>query len=257
MAMYRSAYDLKGFYNGKVGSVVKRILRERVRDMWPDVHGLSVMGCGYAVPILKIFHGEAERVVAMMPVAQSAHHWPSEAKNLVCLSEEQELPFENASIDRIILVHHVEYCEQLRPALEEVWRVLKANGRLLVIVPNRRGLWARADWSPFGQGTPYTSSQITNFLHDNRFVHERTEQALFLPPLKFSLALRSASVLEVVGRRFLPFMAGVFMVEASKQLYARAVPGGGSRVTVRDRGMLPGRAMPVPQGFSSPRQQEH
>lgn len=249
--MYRSAYDLKGFYNGRIGRVAQRILRERVRDIWPDAHGLSVMGCGYAVPYLQIFHAEAERVFAIMPEAQSAHHWPSEEKNLVCQGQELALPFENASIDRVILVHYLEYCEQLRPALEEIWRVLKANGRLLVIVPNRRGLWTRADWSPFGQGTPYTASQITWFLHDNRFVHERTEQALFMPPLKFSPVLKSAAVLESIGRRFLPFMGGVFMVEASKQLYARATPGSGSRVPARS--VLPGRVMPIPQGFSTPR----
>jgi SAM-dependent methyltransferase len=246
--MYRSAYDLKAFYNSRAGRVVRRVLQQRIREFWPDVHGMRVMGCGYAVPYLRIFREEAERVFALMPAGQGAHGWPQDGRNLVCLSEEPELPLENSSVDRILLVHDLEFTEFLRPSLEEIWRVLKANGRLLVIVPNRAGLWARADWSPFGKGTPYSASQICFYLHDNMFVHERTEEALFMPPLKYSLALKSAGAFERVGRTILPFMAGVHMVEASKQLFGSVDRGAKSRVIVRGRGFLP---RPVSQGAGS------
>lgn len=215
---------------------------------------MRVLGCGYATPYLRAFHGEAERVLAVMPAAQGAHQWPAgkqkgeKERNLVCLSEEAELPFENSSIDRILLVHHLEFSESLQPFLEEIWRVLKADGRILVIVPNRSGLWARADWSPFGQGTPYNASQITYYLHDNGFVHERTQEALFLPPLKMTLLLKSARWLERFGPMILPFVSGVHIVEASKQVFARVDRGSRSRVKIRGRGSFVGR--PVPQGFS-------
>ena len=42
-----------------------------------------------------------------------------------------------------------------------MWRVLAPSGRVIV-VPNRRGPWARADNTPFGHGRPYSRSQITN-----------------------------------------------------------------------------------------------
>jgi SAM-dependent methyltransferase len=246
--MYRSAYDLKAFYNGKVGRVVRRVLQDRIRAFWPDTRGMRIMGCGYAVPYLRIFKEESERVFALMPAGQGAHHWPQEGseKNLVCLAEESEIPVESSSIDRILLIHDLEYSEFLRGTLEEIWRVLKPDGRVLVVVPNRGGLWAHADWSPFGQGTPYSASQIYHYLHDNMFVHERTEEALFLPPLKFSLLLKSAGIFEKFGRLIVPFMAGVHMVEASKQLYATAGRDSGTRVRVRGRGFIP---RPVPQGF--------
>lgn len=251
--MYRSVYDLKAFYNGRIGRVVRRVLQERIRDFWPDLHDLRLMGCGYAVPYMRMFREETERCFAVMPAGQGAHVWPQngtrDEENCVALSEAAELPFETNSIDRVLMIHDIEFSEFLKPSLQEVWRILKSNGRLLVIVPNRAGFWARADWSPFGQGTPYSASQIEFYLRDNLFVHERTEGALFVPPLKYSVFLKSAKLFENFGKNYAPFLAGVYIVEASKQLYATVDRGGGSRVHVRGRGIFAPR--PVPQTFRS------
>ena len=51
--------------------------------------------------------------------------------------------------DRILLVHMLEWSEKPLDLLHELWRVLAPNGRLLLVVPNRRGLWARVDIKPF------------------------------------------------------------------------------------------------------------
>lgn len=248
--MYRSVYDLKAFYNGRLGRMAQRILRARIESFWPEVRHMRIMGCGYAVPYLHGFLGEAERVFAVMPAGQGADTWPNDSGaghgNLVCLAEEGELPVESNSIDRILLVHTLEYSELLESALQEIWRVLKSDGRVLVIVPNRSGLWARADRTPFGHGTPYSARQIIYYLQDNKFVHERNEEALFMPPVNHNLILSSASFLERIGRKYWPFVCGVHMVEASKQLYARSTPHSGTRVAVRGRNFIP---RPVPKGY--------
>ena len=248
--MYRSAYDLKAFYNTKVGRMVRRVLQERIREFWPETHNLRVLGCGYATPYLRMFMEGSERVFSIMPAAQGAHHWPyspqGDERNLVGLAEGAELPLESNSIDRVLLIHSLEFAEHLQQNLAEIWRVLKSNGRLLVIVPNRSGFWARADWSPFGQGTPYSAAQIIHYLRDNQFTHERTEKALFMPPLKFAPLLKSAGFFENTGRKYFPFGCGVHMVEATKQVYAKAGPGAGAKVTVRRRSFSP---RPVPGGI--------
>jgi SAM-dependent methyltransferase len=244
-----SAYDLKAFYNSKIGRIVRRILRERILEFWPDLKGLEVMGHGYALPYLRMYEETAQRIGCLLPDKLGAHHWPPHGKNLTLLGDCANLPFENNSLDRILMIHSLEFSDCTQADLQEIWRVLRGNGRLLIMVPNRSGLWARADWSPFGQGTPFSVSQLTHHLRSNLFIHERTEEALFMPPYKSTLLLKSAGAFEYTGKTFLPFAAGVHMIEASKQLYARSDSGGGSKVPVGRRRLVTGRPVLAPEGF--------
>lgn len=249
--MYRSVYDLKMFYNSPAGEMARKVISSRIKSLWPQTKGMSIMGCGYAVPFLEPFIEESERVIAMMPRGQGADHWPREGKNIVFLSDEDRLPLPNCSMDRVLIVHHLECCEHLQMTLRECWRVLKPNGCLMVIVPNRTGIWARADWSPFGQGSPFSLSQICFYLRDNLFVQERSIGALYTPPIRFKVVLRSAAVIEHMGRHVLPFMAGVHIVEATKQLYAGVdKTGSGSQVYARPRRMLGMPPSAIPQTFT-------
>ncbi len=240
--MYRAAYDLKEFYLTPQGRVVRRVLQKRISEFWPETNNMRIMGCGYAVPYLREFFDSAERVIALSPAGQGTHFWPQklpEEKNLTFLSEEGEIPIENASIDRILMVHNMEFSEMLGTYMDEIWRILKSNGRLLIIVPNRAGFWARADETPFGQGTPYSAGQVAHFLREHNFTHERTEEALFVPPHAGRFFLRSAPIFEKYGRMFAPLIAGVHMVEAGKQVFATLDKGTRAKVTVRGRGILP------------------
>ena len=113
--------------------------------------------------------------------------------------------------------------------LREVWRVLASGGRLLVVVPNRRGLWARMDTTPFGYGRPYSRSQIIQLLRETWFTPTGWSEALFVPPIGRGWFLRFAPAWERTGSTvFTPF-AGVHIVEASKQVY-RPIPARRERV---------------------------
>jgi len=232
--MVPTAYDLRSFYKTFGGRIVRKLIREKLVTMWPDVKGLRLLGCGYAVPFLKPYM-ESERTAAVMFSGQGMHHWPEDADNLTCFCDETDLPFETNSVDRIVLVHSLEFTGLLKPAFEELWRVLKSNGRILIVVPNRRGLWARAEWTPFGRGTPYSGTQVEEFLRENLFIPERTERALFIPPFKSQTLLRSASFWEKIGRMICPAMGGVLFVEASKQIYA----GTGKRIAQENTKIAP------------------
>jgi len=107
--------------------------------------------------------------------------------------------------------------------LREVWRVLNAGGRLMAVVPNRRGLWARMDTTPFGHGRPYSRSQIVQLLRDAWFTPTSWGEALFVPPIARGWFLRSSAAWERTGVALWSPFAGVHIVEATKQVY-RAAP---------------------------------
>lgn len=243
--MHTDIVDLREFYQSSLGQVARRMIRRRLRLLWPDVRGQIVLGVGYATPFLRPFRAEADRVMAVMPAGQGVTFWPKEGPGLVALAEEGDLPFADMSVDRVILVHGLEGTEQLRPMMREIWRVLAGGGRLLVVVPNRRGLWARADWTPFGHGFPYSSSQLKQVLRDTMFVPERSAHALFIPPLRSRFLLTTAPAWEEVGERWFKAFAGVTMIEASKQIFAGVTRRTVQPVKRRLIVPLPGGAAPA------------
>ena len=112
--------------------------------------------------------------------------------------------------------------------------MLDGGGRLLAVAPNRRGIWARVDRTPFGHGHPYSTSQLSRMLRDNQFVPEQVARALYIPPTRSRFLLKSATAWERVGSQLFDRFAGVVMIEASKQLYQIAA----ARRQVRRRPML-------------------
>ena len=217
--MRQDVVDLRDFYTTRLGQVARRMIRRRVRASWPDTAGMRVLGIGYAPPYLRTFRDSAERVMAVMPASQGVLHWPASGPGLVCLAEEEELPFEDATFDRIIMVHALETSEQVRGLLREAWRVMAGNGRLLAVVPNRRGIWARLERTPFGHGHPYSPPQLNRLLRECMFTPIQSKAALYVPPSRRRAVLSAAPAVENIGGRWLPALAGVLVVEAGKQIY--------------------------------------
>ena len=146
--------ELRRFYEGPLGRAAGLVLAERVRRRWPALGGMQVLGLGYAPPLLDGLDGGAAPMLAAMPAGQGALRWPAENRCRTVLTEEDALPFPDLAFDRVLLAHDVETSDHLAGRLREVWRILAAEGRLMVVAPSRRGLWARFEHTPFGHGRP-------------------------------------------------------------------------------------------------------
>jgi SAM-dependent methyltransferase len=215
--------DLRNFYAHRLGTVARHFVGRGIRQRWSDTHGLRVLGIGYAIPYLGVFRDEAERCLAFMPSTQGVVKWPTQRPTLAALIEESDLPLPDAAVDRVMLVHALEMTQDAMGLLREVWRVLASGGRLLAVVPNRRGLWARMDTTPFGHGRPYSRSQITHLLRETWFTPVSWSEALYVPPIDRGWFLRTAIAWERAGATISAPFAGVHIVEATKQVY-RAIP---------------------------------
>jgi SAM-dependent methyltransferase len=215
--------DLRDFYGHRLGTVARHFVGRSIRKRWTDLREQRVLGLGYATPYLGLFREEAERCLAFMPAAQGVVKWPTARPALASLVDEFELPLPDNAVDRVLLVHSLEMSHDPVALLREVWRVLASGGQLLAVVPNRRGLWARMDTTPFGHGRPYSRSQTTALLRDAWFTPIAWDEALYIPPIPRGWFLRSARAWERAGAAISAPFAGVHIVEATKQIY-RALP---------------------------------
>lgn len=232
--MTSEVHGLAAFYASHRGDTAARLVAARLAALWPDLRRQSVLGLGWAAPYLRLWQAQATRCVALvpghMPGAQELQ--PSDTGCAAVLAEEEHLPFPDDSFDRVLLVHGLEAADNARRMLREVWRVLRDDGRLMLVVPNRVGMWAHFDRTPFGHGQPYSRGQIERLLSRHLFRAERQDAALFVPPYGLRLSAAAAPMLERCGRLLCPAIAGVVIVEAEKDMFA-ALPAGA--VAVRRR----------------------
>src|SRR5215472_8271587 len=215
--------DLREFYSRRLGIVARQMINRGIRERWSNAEGQRVLGIGYPTPYLGLFREDAERSIAFMPAAQGVLKWPTARPTLAALVDEFDMPLPEAAVDRVLLVHALEMSDDPEALLREVWRVLAPSGRMMAVIPNRRGVWTRTDKTPFGHGRPYSRSQITELLRQTWFTPTAWGEALFVPPVSGGWFLRSALAWERVGAAISLPVAGVHIVEATKQVY-RAIP---------------------------------
>ncbi len=244
--MHLDVLDLRNFYyRTRLGRAAQKAIRDKVVALWPPRAGETVVGFGFAVPLLRPWLAEARRVIGLMPGPQGVMPWPAGMPNVSVLCEETAWPLPNGSVDRLILLHGLEGSENPSAVLEECARVLAPEGRLLVIVPNRAGLWSRGDGTPFGFGRPYSASQLEAQLVRHGFSPERRLSALHLPPSETRFWLGTAEFWERHGGKIMPWRAGgVLMVEASRQVLSPRRGGLGAVVRAPLR-VLEGAVRPV------------
>ena len=239
--MHLFVTELRDFYETPLGGVARRLIRREIRNIWPNAKGQQIVGLGYAPPYLRTFLQRTE-VCAFMPAHQGVTMWPPEGPYKAALIDECNLPLPDSSVERVLMVHALEMSENGRDMLREAWRVLKPEGELLLIVPNRRGPWASPESTPFGHGRPYSRAQLEKLLTQTNFNPQSGHPALFMPPSHRSLLIRFAMAFGRTGARLWPAFAGVHIVCAKKQVY--------SGLLKEEKSRIPARLVPVPSAIS-------
>ena len=199
MVLRMDVVDLQEFYGSALGHASRRILAQRIRAHWGSMNGARVLGLGFATPYLDMVREEAQAVLGFMPAELGVSHWPAEGGSATALVDEIDLPLPDSSIDFALVVHGLELTQNLNDMLRELWRVLAPQGSVLFVVPNRRGMWARFDSTPFGHGQPFSRQQLTKMLREAQFSPSGWSEALFVPPIRRAFLVRSAVAWERMG----------------------------------------------------------
>lgn len=246
--MRRDVLELRAFYATPLGRMAQEAVARKVGEAWERARGLDVLGLGYATPYLAALD-QARRTVAAMPAGQGVELWPAGERNRAALAAEAALPFPNALFDRVLVVHGLEESESPAAMLAEARRVLAPSGRLVAAVASRRGLWSRADATPFGHGRPFTRTQLETLVREAGLEPVAWSRALYAPP--HELFAGWAEGLEQFGSRLAAPTAGLILLEAVKQTFSPR-PRGAKAPAHAPRLLRPAPA-PAPVGRASER----
>ena len=216
--------ELKEFYYGtELGQTTKELINKILdKKINTETDSLTV-GFGFACPFLesKIKDNDDKNFLLLMPNEQGVVSWPNKSKSVTALVDEVSWPVNTSAADLILISHGLEVSDNQDLLLQEVLRVLKDSGKLVILVPNRTGFWARSDSTPFGYGKPYSISQLTALLRKNQFQIESITPSLYGFPAKKGYLLKSLLLWEKVGKKLNSFfLGGLLVVEARKDVYA-------------------------------------
>jgi SAM-dependent methyltransferase len=224
--MFDDVTDFRNFYHTPLGRLVAAAIRPHIRSFWREPSSLETAFLGYGLP----FVDKGQKTVGLMQARRGAAVWPASGPVRSCLVDPRSLPVPDVQLDRLLLVHALEFEADPGDLLDECWRVLDGAGRLLVVVPNRRSIWVRRENNPLGHGQPYSGRQLRRLLEQHGFAPRSSRSTIFIPPVSNRLILRFAPAVERAGAIWWSALGGVLVVEAEKRLYA---PSGSRQVQRR------------------------
>lgn len=213
---------LRDWYRTPMGHMVRRIVQSYLNDFWPELAGKRVLVVGYGVPYVHLWGKETDVFLAMTG-KMGVMHWPESGKNRSLLTWSSELPFASESFDRVLLVHALEFADDELKTLAECTRVLKNDGRLMTVVPNRNGAWSRREVSPFARGKPFSASQLQRSFTKNNLLMTQSTFGLFVPPTPYQWIQRRSSAFEKAGNRWWAPFGGIVVAEGKKDLFSGTV----------------------------------
>lgn len=212
---------LRDWYRTPLGHTVRRTLQSHINELWPSLKGMRVLVLGYGEPYIGLWNKEGQIFCAMFG-HMGAFRWPENQKNRSLLTSE-DLPFFEGCFDRILIAHGLEFAHHDDALLSECQRVLKDDGEIILIVPNRSGAWSRVEVSPLARGRPYSSLQISKELKRRSFQVCESRYALYVPPSKNNFILRNAPKFERFGKFWRAPLGGIVIVRAKKDIFRGTV----------------------------------
>ena len=247
--MWPSSQSIADFYKTDLGQITLTSLTQAVLKHAPltpeqEPSTKIILGIGQSAPLLQAlsehnaFDNSSTKELDFLSLSLNslgAYSWPSEplaqqkdkagqhkAKlSLSAVAQGRALPFSDNSVDFIVMMHALEFSTSAPELMQEAQRILSDQGRLVLIVSNRMGLWSRSERSPFGYGSPYSFQQTYSLLQPlTQMKIKSVTGALYFPPHKTSYRMMLSKYIEHWNlswlRQALFMMAGVNILVIQK-----------------------------------------
>ena len=212
--------DLNKFYNSELGKKCIRIIQHKLEFFLNEANVLSSLGFGYIHPYLKNKNYESKISILSVPSANNEIKFFKNGYNASIKTDEQAFPFNDLQFDTVVLSHWLEFSDRLDLVISEIWRVLKGQGKIFLIIPNSFSFWGIQETTPFGKCRPFSKNQINELLLSNGFDEIKINFCIYFPPSNNKLILDNYKIIEYLGKIMFKNFGGVMLVEATKFNYA-------------------------------------
>lgn len=237
-----SPCPLNSWYQNPTGQLLLQEMRDELLpyiNVYPQKTILQ-LGC---LDLLKnLLNRRAPRRFTLCKPMTSSHD------SVSAWSDYYQLPIRDACIDLVIVAHLFESETNIQTILAECWRVLSANGQLIIVGINPWSLWGltRVLSSPRLPSPPFqhlTSAQkIRRYIRylDGELVLSKT--FCYQLPSNKKRNIRNLRWLEKFGQLTLPYGGGLYLIIAKKRII--------SPILIKPRWSL--EQIFAPKGFSEP-----
>ena len=195
-----------GWFRRGIGRWVAHEEKRLCRDIITDIFGLYAVQLG------------GER--ATLHPSPTQHHLLINGANTDLRADGYALPFSSDALDLLIMVHTLESSDAPHAVLREAVRVLRPEGRLIIIGFNRWSLLSLSRAAPWRKNW-LSVARINDWLTLLEMQPLTGDYAVFLPPWRWALQRRwRLRWLELAGRRWWPLAGGIFILHTVKRRQA-------------------------------------
>lgn len=194
-----------------------------------DVFGYHALQCGLpALDSLRTNRIGSRMLACMSPVPPLR-----DGQSRLLVPSFEELPFASQSLDLVVLPHVLELSRDPYAVLNEVDRVLRPEGRVLIAGLNPVSLWGLRQSLSRGRGEAFVPGvesmialpRLRDWLRLLSFELDRGRYGCYRPPFRGDRAMQRLGFLEPAGDRWWPICGAVYLVGAVKRVRAMRLVG--------------------------------
>lgn len=201
--------EIKYFYNTERGELLRSRVIKIIRTIWQPNVSLQIVGIGFIDPYINVINPHQLTLGSLINVNDDCYKLVNKLNNL---------PFANHSVDRILVIHSLEYLNQPDILFNELTRILKSAGKLLIIIPNKYSIWAHSRSLPYWKNKLFSLLDIYNLLSKSLFKINFHTADFFLPFEISKLTQWNFIDPEQLLAQYLSPFGGLLFIEADKLL---------------------------------------
>ncbi len=217
--MYLHFLNYQNFYNSSIGNLLSQHLEFKLKK-YCYLYNNQNIGCfGYSIPYLNFLKNYNIILSCCYSKKMGIPNENISNTNKI-LIDEDKIPFQDSFFDHMFLIHYLENTYNTKLSLREIWRTLAPEGKLYLIIPNKKSSWYLSDKSPFSSGNGFSKKQISNLLNDSFFEIDTIERLVYFPNKDLFFIKKHKDLIDKFGSLFFKYFNGVYLCIVKKKIYA-------------------------------------